>query len=74
MHGNVWEWVQDWFGDYSKEPQHNPSGLEQGSLRVIRGGSWGRVAGYCRSAYRYWGAPGRRRDLLGFRLARRGWV
>jgi formylglycine-generating enzyme required for sulfatase activity len=27
MHGNVWEWVQDWFGDYSKEPQRNPSGL-----------------------------------------------
>ena len=71
MHGNVWEWVQDWFGDYSKEPQHNPSGPEQGSDRVIRGGSWSVVAGYCCSASRGLWRPGDRLGLLGFRLARR---
>jgi formylglycine-generating enzyme required for sulfatase activity len=71
MHGNVWEWVQDWFGDYSKESQTNPSGAEQGSYRVIRGGSWGDGAGGCRSAYRGRGAPGIRGGILGFRLARR---
>jgi formylglycine-generating enzyme required for sulfatase activity len=71
IHGHVWEWVQDWFGDYSKEPQHNPSGPETGSSRVIHGGSWGRDAGYCRSAFRDLVGPGRRCGPLGFRLARR---
>jgi formylglycine-generating enzyme required for sulfatase activity len=71
MHGNVWEWVQDWLGDYSKEPQHNPSGPETGSYRVIRGGSWGDDAGSCRSAYRDDWRPGDRGGSLGFRLARR---
>jgi formylglycine-generating enzyme required for sulfatase activity len=71
MHGNVWEWVQDWFGDYSKESQTNPSGAEQGSLRVFRGGGWVDGAGGCRSAYRGRGAPGIRGGILGFRLARR---
>jgi formylglycine-generating enzyme required for sulfatase activity len=71
MHGNVWEWVQDWFEDYSKEPQHNPSGPEQGSSRVFRGGSWGGGAEGCRSAFRNWRGPGNRGNILGFRLARR---
>jgi formylglycine-generating enzyme required for sulfatase activity len=71
MHGNVDEWVQDWFGNYSKEPQHNPSGPEQGSYRVIRGGSWILDAGDCRSAVRDHWLPGHRDYYLGFRLARR---
>jgi formylglycine-generating enzyme required for sulfatase activity len=71
LHGNVWEWVQDWYGDYSKESQTNPSGPEQGSGRVFRGGSWGRGAGACRSASRYGNDPGYRSGHLGFRLARR---
>jgi formylglycine-generating enzyme required for sulfatase activity len=72
MHGNVWEWVQDWFGDYSKDYQRNPSGPEQGSNRVIRGGCWCYgVAELCRSAYRPYVVPGLRYDFLGFRLARR---
>jgi formylglycine-generating enzyme required for sulfatase activity len=72
MHGNVWEWVQDWYGAYSKESQHNPSGPEQGSYRVIRGGCWFDDAGYCRSAYRRYWLPGYRYYSLGFRLARDG--
>ena len=72
LHGNVWEWVQDWYGAYSGEPQHDPSGPETGSDRVIRGGSWDDDAGNCRSACRYGHDPGFRDHGLGFRLARLG--
>jgi formylglycine-generating enzyme required for sulfatase activity len=72
MHGNVWEWVRDWYGDYSVKPQYNPSGPESGSNRVIRGGSWNNDADDCRSAYRNHNDPGDRDNDLGFRLAR--WV
>ncbi len=72
LHGNVWEWVQDWYGSYSSKPQQDPSGPESGSIRVLRGGSWGGSADGCRSAYRDWGDPGRRGSALGFRLARTG--
>ncbi len=70
MHGNVWEWVQDWYGAYSKDAQQDPSGPETGSARVFRGGGWGYGAVLCRSAYREWRDPGFRNRLLGFRLAR----
>jgi formylglycine-generating enzyme required for sulfatase activity len=72
MHGNVDEWVRDWYGSYSAESQTNPSGPEQGSGRVIRGGSWSNDAGSCRSAYRNGWRPGFRYRALGFRLARDG--
>ncbi len=71
VHGNVWEWVRDWYGSYSKESQRNPTGPETGSRRVFRGGSWNSVAENCRSAVRYRNDPGRRHNGLGFRLARR---
>lgn len=72
LHGNVWEWVQDWYGDYSSEPQHDPSGPESGASRVGRGGGWSRGAVRCRSAYRYHWRPAYRGIFLGFRLARTG--
>jgi formylglycine-generating enzyme required for sulfatase activity len=70
MHGNVWEWVQDWYGPYTADTAVDPAGPSSGSFRVDRGGSWGGDAGYCRSAARRYWPPGGRGDFLGFRLLR----
>jgi formylglycine-generating enzyme required for sulfatase activity len=70
MHGNVWEWVEDWYGAYSAEPVPDPHGPSSGSYRVIRGGCWDYGAWYCRSSYRICGEPGSRDRYLGFRVLR----
>ncbi len=71
MHGNVWEWVQDWYGAYSEGFEQDPSGPESGASRVCRGGGWHSDADHCRSAYRgNWFDPADRGNRLGFRLAR----
>ncbi len=71
MHGNVWEWVDDEFTQYSPEPQTNPATPEDSrSSAVVRGGSYGDSPRDLRSAYRIGVGPeGRVRDL-GFRCVR----
>ena len=68
MHGNVFEWCQDWFGTYPGGIAVDPQGPPTGSLRVFRGGFWDYYAWYCRSAFRYNFNPDSSYSYLGFRV------
>ena len=68
MHGNVYEWCQDWYGTYPSTVVIDPVGPVSGSSRVLRGGSWNYDANYCRSAYRDSISPDYRSRYGGLRL------
>lgn len=70
MHGNVGEWVWDYYGAYSTEAQTDPTGAETGTRRVYRGGGWNDFAKNVRSAYRAAMPQGNSNYNLGFRLVR----
>lgn len=68
--GNVWEWCQDWYAEYSKNASVELTIPEEGRAFVVRGGSWNLTARLCRSACRGWRVPVIRDSNLGFRLSR----
>lgn len=70
--GNVWEWVNDWYGDnyYTGSPERDPQGPGSGNSRVLRGGSWVDFPGYARVSDRDWFGPDDRVEFNGFRCWR----
>ena len=71
MHGNVWEWCWDWYGDYPAGAEINPKGPADGINRVSRGGGWAYGARFQRSAYRGISTPDDPQRVLGFRVVKK---
>ena len=70
MHGNIWEWCEDWYGVYFEGAVKDPKGAETGSRRCVRGGSFYDPESDARSSNRYAVSPVIRNGYIGLRLAR----
>jgi formylglycine-generating enzyme required for sulfatase activity len=69
LHGNVWEWCADRYGEYQRGGATDPTGPTMGSYRVNRGGCWSDGVASCRASDRVLNAPTGRWVSGGFRLA-----
>jgi formylglycine-generating enzyme required for sulfatase activity len=70
MHGNVFEWCQDWYGQYPRARLTGRKGPASGRKRVIRGGAWFNPAKTCRSASRLSMSSNSKSPFVGLRLVR----
>jgi len=70
MHGNVWEWCNDWMSNYRRLGNRNPTGPRFGYSRILRGGGWHYSAVGCNGAYRHRSRPDFKISAVGFRIAR----
>jgi len=68
MHGNLWEWCQDRYGEYTADAELDPQGPSTGMSRVLRGGGWDCYSWNCRSSYRIFDNPDDRNNVCGLRL------
>ena len=70
VHGNTWEWTQDWYGAYPEADQQDPRGASSGTCRVMRGGCFQWDAPWARSSHRSWLPAHSRIENIAFRPVR----
>lgn len=69
LHGNVWEWCQDWFSEYPRQSQMDPVGPPAGKFKVFRGGGWNHATKFAQISSRFMMSPSNGIDFVGFRVA-----